>query len=76
MNENETVNQENSAAGQAEQEERTFTQSEMNAIIQDRLARERKVLAETGAAARLIAADCVSQLGKLGKSQLFAAHLR
>ena len=37
---NETVDQENPAT-QEEREERTFTQSEMDAIIRDRLARER-----------------------------------
>ena len=37
---NETVEQENPAT-QEEREERTFTQSEMDAIIRDRLARER-----------------------------------
>lgn len=38
---NETVNQENSGTGAGSQEERTFTQAEMNAIIGDRLERER-----------------------------------
>ncbi len=36
----ETVNQENTA-DITQQEERTFTQTEMNAIIQERVARER-----------------------------------
>ncbi len=36
---NETVNQESTAT---QQEERTFTQSELNAIVSDRLARERE----------------------------------
>lgn len=36
----ETVNQDNTAV-ETQQEERTFTQSEMNAIIQERVARER-----------------------------------
>lgn len=42
MDEN-TVNQETTAT---EQEERTFTQSELNAIVQDRLARERSKYAD------------------------------
>ena len=37
----ETVHQEPSTTAAQPQEERTFTQSEMNAIIQDRLNRER-----------------------------------
>lgn len=40
---NETVNQENKTA---EQPERTFTQEEMNAIIRDRLSREREKYAD------------------------------
>lgn len=40
---NETVNQENKTA---EQLERTFTQDEMNAIIRDRLSREREKYAD------------------------------
>lgn len=36
----ETVNQENTVET-TQQEERTFTQAEMNAIIQERVARER-----------------------------------
>lgn len=65
MNENETVNQENSAAGQAEQETRTFTQSEMNAIIQDRLARERSKYADYEALkAKADQFDAAEQAGK------------
>ena len=65
MSENETVNQENSAAGQAEQEERTFTQSEMNAIIQDRLARERGKYADYEALkAKADQFDAAEQAGK------------
>lgn len=37
----ETVNQETNGTAPAEQEERTFTQAEMNVIIADRLNRER-----------------------------------
>lgn len=39
MNNNETVNQENSTPAT---EEKTFTQAELNAIVSDRLARERE----------------------------------
>lgn len=42
----ETVNQENNGTAAAPQAERTFTQSEMNAIIQDRLTRERSKYAD------------------------------
>lgn len=42
----ETVNQESSSAAAEPQAERTFTQSEMNAIIQDRLTRERSKYAD------------------------------
>lgn len=37
----ETVNQETTPAAGEQQTERTFTQAEMNAIISDRLTRER-----------------------------------
>ena len=41
----ETVNQENTA-GEQQVTERTFTQSEMNAVVQDRLAREQSKYAD------------------------------
>ena len=44
---NETVNQETTApAAEEQQPERTFTQAEVNAMIQDRLARERAKYAD------------------------------
>lgn len=42
----ETVNQENTAGEQQGTEERTFTQSEMNAVVQDRLARAQSKYAD------------------------------
>ena len=38
---NETVNQETNGTAAAQQEPRTFTQDEVNAIVADRLTRER-----------------------------------
>ena len=42
----ETVNQETTPAAEGQQTERTFTQTEMNAIISDRLNRERSKYAD------------------------------
>ena len=42
----ETVHQENTPAAGEQQTERTFTQAEMNAIISDRLTRERSKYAD------------------------------
>lgn len=42
----ETVNQETPPAAEGQQTERTFTQTEMNAIISDRLTRERSKYAD------------------------------
>ena len=42
----ETVHQENTPAAGEQQAERTFTQAEMNAIISDRLSRERSKYAD------------------------------
>lgn len=43
---NETVNQEMNGTAPAQQENRTFTQDEVNAIVADRLARERAKYAD------------------------------
>lgn len=43
---NETVNQEMNETAPAQQENRTFTQDEVNAIVADRLARERAKYAD------------------------------
>ena len=43
---NETVNQETNGTAAAQQENRTFTQDEVNAIVADRLARERAKYAD------------------------------
>ena len=43
---NETVNQEMNGTASAQQENRTFTQDEVNAIVADRLARERAKYAD------------------------------
>lgn len=43
---NETVNQENNGTDNANQETKTFTQDELNAIVQDRLKREREKYAD------------------------------
>ena len=43
---NETVNQEMNETAPAQQENRTFTQDEVNAIVADRLARERAPYAD------------------------------
>lgn len=43
---NETVNQETNGNAPAQQENRTFTQDEVNAIVADRLARERAKYAD------------------------------
>lgn len=43
---NETVNQEMNGTATAQQENRTFTQDEVNAIVADRLARERAKYAD------------------------------
>lgn len=43
---NETVNQEMNGTAPAQQENRTFTQDEVNAIVEDRLARERAKYAD------------------------------
>lgn len=43
---NETVNQETNGTAAAQQEIRTFTQAEVNAIVADRLARERAKYAD------------------------------
>jgi len=43
---NETVNQEQNVTADEQQEARTFTQAELNAIVSDRLARERAKYAD------------------------------
>ena len=58
---NETVNQEVNGTAAAQQEKRTFTQDEVNAIVADRLARERAKYADyddlKGKASRVDEAD-------------------
>ena len=73
----ETVNQENNtpgAAGDSQQPERTFTQSEMNAILQDRLARERGKYADYEALKAK--ADKFDAAEEAGKSELQKANER
>lgn len=70
----ETVNQEYTSTAAEPQTERTFTQSEMNAILQDRLARERGKYADyevlKAKAEKLDAAE------QAGKSELQKANER
>lgn len=71
---NETVNQETNSTAAAQQDNRTFTQDEVNAIVADRLARERAKYADyddlKGKAAKFDAAD------KASKDELKAANDR
>lgn len=76
---NETVNQEANGTAPAEQEERTFTQAEMNAIIADRLNRERSKYADyddlKAKAAQVEAIEAAGQ-AELAKAQRRADELQ
>ena len=61
----ETVPQESTSPAAAPQAERVFTQSEMNAIIQDRVARERSKYADYDALkAKAQQFDAAQEAGK------------
>lgn len=75
----ETVHQESTSPAAAPQAERVFTQSEMNAIIQDRVARERSKYADYDALkAKAEQFDAAQEAGKteLQKAQEKAARLQ
>lgn len=68
----ETVNQETTTTAAGQQEERTFTQAEMNAILQDRLARERSKYADYDALKTK--AEQFDAAQEAGKSELQKAN--
>lgn len=76
---NETVNQETNGTAPAEQEKRTFTQAEMNAIIADRLNRERSKYADyDDLKAKAAQAEAIEAAGQaeLAKAQRRADELQ
>ena len=75
----ETVHQENTPAAGEQQTERTFTQAEMNAIISDRLTRERSKYADyDDLKAKAAQFDAAQEAGKteLQKANEKAAKLQ